>query len=211
MSWNLTRKTPPEELAALNEETVHQRRIGTAVDAGVSVCGQTGVQCSTSVRGEGVTCAICLVEVNRWKAKRAAEEERRSNSKRAQLERQRQRHRERVKERGFVSVSHMLDPEIVSDLDLLIEAGLARSRRHAFVLALRFWIDEHPTELARAKVARHAREVALQTAVSALEFAGKTPGAPAPSRHTTELKERLLELERSLACDPDTDFPRTPK
>lgn len=197
MSWNLTKRPSPGELAALLEETVHQRVIGTPVAAGVSVCGQTGVQCSTSTSGLGVTCEVCLAVVKVWVDKREARRLRKENSAKFKTARNARAHRRRIAA-DYVQLGCWLPKAKNEDLLLLVEAGYATSKRQLIRQVLEAFLDDHAVEVTRI---RASRQVALQIAVEALQFAGKAPSAPKPSRYSTELKERLLAVKHRIAIE----------
>lgn len=202
MTWNLTRKTPPEELAALLDEVVHQRKIGTPLAEGVSVCGQTQRQCSTSTTGEGVTCPLCLEHVTRW-AEDRAEEERRRERKRQTDRAARQRAAAKRQAAGRVNLTLSLPLTTAADVDALVAGGFFPSRRQVHLHALDAFLAERAGQIERGKLAAKARQVALQTAQDALQFAGVVEDAPSPSRHATSLKRRLMAVERRLMEDGD--------
>lgn len=202
MAWHLTSPPSPAEIAALSDEVVHQRIIGTPIKDGRSVCDQTGVQCSTSTGGEGVTCPLCLEVVATWHAKAKAEEARREKSARGKRASAARRRAERKREQGVVDHGIELSREDSEAIDLLIEAGRfgpgVTSRRGALRLAVERLLEPLRLEAERIRASRH---VALQTAQVALQLAGKVDGAPKPSRHTTALKARLQRLQNALLVD----------
>lgn len=201
--WKLN--LPPVEIARRLDTLVHQKIIGTPTRAGKSVCGLENAVCSTSQFGNGVTCPTCLAEVATWKQRQAELKAKKATTRAAKKRDYNRKIRERMHAAGQRTVNLRLRAHLIEACDLLVEAGVVprpargdTGRAAVCRVALEAYIAEHLPEIAKAKMAIAAREAALTTASEALRFAGKTPEASSPSRHTTELKKRLLAVQAKL-------------